>query len=183
MFKPYPTFITEIVGELSSTETTSFEVADIADSYIPPATAEDPQLLTLVDEETATLETIMYTGKDTANNLVTGLTRGIEGEATTWTGGTEIGRFYTAEEHQRIINNISDTFDDIDNHSINHENTGIDEINVDGLSGELSDNQPPKIHDNLAHSEVFVTTDELSGYEIQKDGVDGSGIINFKTES
>lgn len=54
------------------------------------------------------------------------------------------------------------------------------------------DKQPPESHDNTAHSTNYAsqsdTTDpsevdstNWGDYEIQKDGTDGSGVINFKT--
>lgn len=48
------------------------------------------------------------------------------------------------------VGSPSDT--EFNNHSARHENNGADEINVAGLSGELSDAQPPKSHDNAAHT-------------------------------
>ena len=40
-------------------------------------------------------------------------------------------------------------------HAATHELGGGDDINVAGLSGELADDQPPKAHDNAAHSVTF----------------------------
>lgn len=54
-----------------------------------------------------------------------------------------------------------------DDHSVRHENGGADEISIAGLSGEAADSQPPKSHDNTAHSTAYQATsekDSASGY-------------------
>lgn len=43
------------------------------------------------------------------------------------------------------------------------------------------DAQPPEDHGNGAHTEDFVTS-AAGEYEIQKDGTDGMGVLNFKTQ-
>lgn len=54
-------------------------------------------------------------------------------------------------------------------------------------TSELADDgdpQPPEDHDNAAHSTVMIedaTTTGNAPYEVQKNGTDGTGIINFKT--
>jgi hypothetical protein len=40
-------------------------------------------------------------------------------------------------------------------HHLEHETGGGDEVNVTGLAGELADDQPPKAHDNAAHTVTF----------------------------
>lgn len=47
-----------------------------------------------------------------------------------------------------------------DDHSARHENGGADEISIAGLSGEAADAQPPKSHDNTAHSTAYQATSE-----------------------
>lgn len=42
---------------------------------------------------------------------------------------------------------------DFNDHSDRHENGGDDEISVAGLSGELADDQPPKVHGPSKHTE------------------------------
>ena len=52
-------------------------------------------------------------------------------------------------------------------HSARHENGGADEISIAGLSGEAADAQPPKSHDNTAHSTAYQASsekDSASGY-------------------
>jgi len=43
----------------------------------------------------------------------------------------------------------------IGSHATTHQDSGSDEINVGGLSGELADAQPPKTHDNTAHTTAY----------------------------
>ena len=52
-------------------------------------------------------------------------------------------------------------------HSARHENGGADGISIAGLSGEAADAQPPKSHDNTAHSTAYQAAsekDSASGY-------------------
>jgi hypothetical protein len=42
-------------------------------------------------------------------------------------------------------------------HASTHENGGVDEINVAGLSGVLADTQVPSAHGNASHNETFIT--------------------------
>ena len=66
--------------------------------------------------------------------------------------------------------------DEFDNHSARHENGGADELNVDGLSGVLADQQDPQSHGNERHTENFTEdTHDHSG------GSDGSDTINPDT--
>jgi len=102
---------------------------------------------------------------------------------------------------------LKDATDDPATHAATHEDGGADEITVSGLSGELADPQDPKGHgathaaggsDSLAGEQVDVADLNANGsitengqdvvsspdddYEIVKDGTDGQGIINFKTQ-
>lgn len=65
---------------------------------------------------------------------------------------------------------------DLDDHNVQHESGGSDEISVEGLSGVLSEPQPVQTHDNTAHTENFV----LESTVASADGVaslDSSGEI------
>ena len=46
-------------------------------------------------------------------------------------------------------------------HVSKHEQGGTDEINVDGLSGDLADAQDPKTHGNESHDEDFASENQL----------------------
>ena len=48
---------------------------------------------------------------------------------------------------------------DVSDHSARHESDGVDELNVSGLSGVLSDSQPVQVHGNDKHLENYTTTD------------------------
>ena len=57
-----------------------------------------------------------------------------------------------------------------------------------GQLADDGDSQPPESHDNTAHASNYTTTSpsdvdstNWNDYEIQKNGTDGNGIINFKT--
>lgn len=90
---------------------------------------------------------------------------------------TESGAQSRVDDHEDKSNPHSGSASD------NHDNSAHSEtFAVDG------DSQPPEEHDNSAHSEDYTTTSpndvdstNWDDYEIQKDGSDGSGIINFKT--
>jgi hypothetical protein len=102
---------------------------------------------------------------------------------------------------------LKDAGDDPATHAATHEDGGADEITVTGLSGDLANPQDPKGHgathaaggsDSLAGEQVDVADLNANGsitengqdvisspdddYEIQKDGTDGSGVINLKTQ-
>lgn len=51
-------------------------------------------------------------------------------------------------------------------HNTTHQNGGSDEINVDGLSGELADPQPPKTH---ASTHITGQSDEIDGDKLDID--------------
>lgn len=88
-------------------------------------------------------------------------------------------------------------FDDADGrvvieHADSGEQVTLDENGLANIDGDAfamdGDAQPPEEHDNAAHSSNYtstspddVTSSNWGDYEIQKNGSDSSGIINFKT--
>lgn len=97
----YPAMINSPVTTLASgidTTQTTIEVTD--GTKLPVA----PNLATLGGGEN--VETILYTGK--AGNTLTGVTRGVQGTAKAWTTGTQIGRFFTAYDHDALKANIEE---------------------------------------------------------------------------
>ncbi|MEK3776619.1 tail fiber protein [Paenibacillus sp. FSL K6-4396] len=88
---------TELAEAIDDTQT-SFIVLD--GSVLPPA----PNLLTLGTDESA--ETVLYTGK--TGNEITGVTRGFESGAVSWSAGTKLARFFTAHDHDTFRENIAD---------------------------------------------------------------------------
>lgn len=139
MYLAYTGFSTKLADSLGSTETT-IEVEDIDDKFIPPASSEDPQLLTLIDEITMRYEVIRYIGKDTGNNTITVDEREVEGEAQSWSEGTTIGRYHTSEESNRFRSNI---------------------LSLDSDISDLETNKAPDPHDNDFHDPDFATQSEL----------------------
>ena len=88
---------TQLASSITATQT-SIPVQDV--SVLPAA----PNLATIGRDVDA--ETILYTGVDTVNNTITGVTRGFQGTARAWSAGEQIGRFYTAYDHDTFIANI-----------------------------------------------------------------------------
>lgn len=106
LYKAYPTFATELTSDFNIGDSTMV-VEESSDDIIPPATEADPQLLTLFDDDEHLLETIEYTHKDEGTNTISGITRAVEGNELDWDSGTRVGRYHTAEEHDRICDNLN----------------------------------------------------------------------------
>ncbi|MMZ49671.1 hypothetical protein D1872_113750 [compost metagenome] len=88
--------VTTLASGIDTTQTT----ITVTDGNKLPAA---PNLATLGVGENA--ETILYTGK-TGNTLT--VTRGFQGTARAWSAGTQIGRFFTAYDHDAFVKNIKD---------------------------------------------------------------------------
>ncbi len=84
--------ITYLVGDISAAQTT-ITIAD--DAALPDA----PNICTLGYGEH--IETIKYGVK--SNGVLSDVTRGIEGTPRAWASGTEVARFFTAYDHNAII--------------------------------------------------------------------------------
>ena len=87
--------ITYLAGDISAGQTT-IAVAD--DTALPDA----PNICTIGYGEH--IETIRYGAK--SNGVLQDVTRGIEGTPRAWQSGTEVARFYTAYDHNAIVNAI-----------------------------------------------------------------------------
>lgn len=87
--------ITYLAGDISAGQTT-IAVAD--DTALPDA----PNICTIGYGEH--IETIRYGSK--SNGVLQDVTRGIEGTPRAWQSGTEVARFYTAYDHNAIIQTI-----------------------------------------------------------------------------
>lgn len=68
--------------------------------------AEAPNLATLINLEEKRLETVLYGDKDGTNLL--DCTRGVEGSPQSWAAETEIGRFHTAHDQNKLISKIKE---------------------------------------------------------------------------
>jgi hypothetical protein len=97
----YPAFInspqTEIVSAITTAETT-------IDVTTTTGVFPDAPNLAILGLNSAA-ETILYTGL-TATSL-TGITRGFQGTATSWSAGTKIARYYTAYDHDTANTNTT----------------------------------------------------------------------------
>lgn len=69
--------------------------------------------------------------------------------------------------------------DIFNNHSARHESGGDDEINVEGLSGELEDPQKPKTHGNDAHDPAFASDQDLQDHIDDKNNPHETGLSNL----
>jgi len=87
--------ITYLTSDISAAQTT-ISIAD--DSALPDA----PNICTIGYGEN--IETIRYGAK--SNGVLQNVTRGIEGTPRAWQSGTEVARFYTAYDHNAIIQTI-----------------------------------------------------------------------------
>lgn len=88
--------ITYLAGNISAAQTT-IAVAD--DTALPDA----PNICTIGYGEN--IETIRYGAK--SNGVLQNVTRGIEGTPRAWPTGTEVARFFTAYDHNSIIENFN----------------------------------------------------------------------------
>lgn len=86
--------ITYLAADISAGQTT-ISIAD--DSALPPA----PNIATIGYGES--LETIKYGAK--SNGVLQNVTRAVEGTARAWQKGTEVARYFTAYDHQAILEN------------------------------------------------------------------------------
>lgn len=87
--------ITYLTSDISAAQTT-ISIAD--DSALPDA----PNICTIGYGEN--IETIRYGAK--SNGVLRDVTRGIEGIPRAWSSGTEVARFFTAHDHNAIINTL-----------------------------------------------------------------------------
>lgn len=97
--------ITYLASDISATQTT-ISVSD--DSALLDA----PNICTIGYGEN--IETIKYGVK--SNGVLQEVVRGIEGIPQAWSAGTEIARFFTAYDHNRIVDEITNTKDDLSSH-------------------------------------------------------------------
>ena len=89
-----------LLAEIFNSTDTTLTVND--GSLLPAA----PNLLTLGKYGDATQETILYTVK--SGNVISGITRAVEGTATSWDAGTPVARFYTAKDFDDLRANVDE---------------------------------------------------------------------------
>ena len=93
---------TEIAAAIDAMQVT---IPLVDASLVPDA----PNLLTIGTDESA--ETILYTGK--SGNDLTGVTRGFQGTADSWAVGTKVARYFTAYDHDSLVNNVGELQTDV----------------------------------------------------------------------
>ena len=102
--------VSQLTAGISSTDT----IIPVGDANKFP---EPPNIATIgIDRDDA--ETIRYTGKS-GNNL-TGVTRGFQGQAKSWSAGTLIARVYTKYDHDKFIEEINTHKSDYATHKAEH---------------------------------------------------------------
>ncbi len=89
--------ITSLSAAITSTQT-SITVDN--GSALPDA----PNICTIVGDS-AQIETILYTAK--SGDVLSSVTRGVEGTAKAWDKGTKVARYFTAYDQQAIIDNFA----------------------------------------------------------------------------
>jgi hypothetical protein len=97
--------ITYLAGDISAGQTT-IAIAD--DTALPDA----PNICTIGYGEH--IETVRYGAK--SNGVLQDVTRGIEGTPRAWQAGTEVARFFTAYDHNAIVENILAAGQDLATH-------------------------------------------------------------------
>ena len=90
---------TSLTQDITAMQTT-IEVAD--GSKLPDA----PNLATIGDLDDENAETILYTQKN--GNVLSGITRGFQGQAKAWPAGTLIARYFTAYDYHAVKQNIEE---------------------------------------------------------------------------
>lgn len=117
-----------------------------------------------------------------------------------WSGGEDVRHLSTAGMHTEIADAADTAKADLDSHTgsggdahadVTTDSNGFmsssDKSKLDGIESNANDYSLEE-HDNSHHSDNYTTTtasdvnsSNWDDYEIQKNGTDGSGIINFKT--
>ena len=127
MLTMYPAKVNSPATMLASGITAAVAIIPLVDSSVLPAA---PNLAAIGTGEDT--ETILYTTIN-GNNLE-GVTRGFQGTAKAWNSGTAVARLFTAYDLDTVRSNLLA-------HKTSHQNAGADELNVNGLSGLLADDQ------------------------------------------
>lgn len=95
----YPGQVNSPITELSSAINNTVTTITVLDGNQLPAA---PNIAVIGNGEVA--ETILYTGKS-GNNL-TGVTRGFQGAARSWSAGIQVARFFTAYDYDTLRENV-----------------------------------------------------------------------------
>ena len=115
--------ITYLAADISANQTT---ISIVDDSALPDA----PNICTIGYGEN--IETIRYGAK--SNGVLQNVTRGLEGTPRAWKSGTEVARFYTAYDHNAIVETITSHLADYATHE--HDGNDAPYIKWDNVSGK-----------------------------------------------
>ncbi|MFT9848523.1 hypothetical protein [Aneurinibacillus sp. REN35] len=96
----YPAMSNSPLTSLAAAITAIQTTIDVVDGSKLPAA---PNLATIGNGESA--ETILYTSK--SGNALSGVTRGLQGTSQAWSSGIQIGRFFTAYDHDAFIEHMN----------------------------------------------------------------------------
>ncbi len=123
---------TELASAIDDTQNT----IPLVDASMVPAA---PNLATIGIDETA--ETVLYTGK--SGNDLTGVTRGFEGAAKSWSAGAQVARNFTAYDHNSVKENVEDHETRIASHQANTSNPhNVTTEQVNKISAKLVGDLP-----------------------------------------
>jgi hypothetical protein len=106
----YPGLANSPQTELSAAINNTVVTISLVDASKVPAA---PNLVTIGTDETA--ETILYTG--ISGNNLTGVTRGVEGTAKSWSIGAKVSRNFTNRDYATLKGNV----EDLDTRAVAHE--------------------------------------------------------------
>ena len=182
MYQAEALFASHLTSSVASGDST-IHVNDI--EKFPDA----PNYATIINYGDENLETIHYTGKDTGNNELTGVTRGVEGSDQSWDEGEIIGRFHTAVEQNTVIDNIETLDSDLNSHigsggtahdtattSVHGFMSSSDKSKLDGID-DNANNYSLETHGNEYHDENYTTYDS-SDFDNDFDGANISRLNN-----
>ncbi|MCR8635741.1 hypothetical protein [Paenibacillus radicis (ex Xue et al. 2023)] len=122
----YPAVPNSPQTELSAAITNVVTTVPVVNAALLPAA---PNLATIGTDDTA--ETILYTGK--SGNSLTGVTRGFQGSAKSWSTGAKVARYFTAYDHDTFKGNIEDVANQIKSSQLLTTNLiyGLQAVNAD----------------------------------------------------
>ena len=108
-------------GKAFSPETELSSTVNEGDTTIPVNDAnvflDGPNLATInFEDKNGEAETIKYDTVDTANNELTGVTRGVEGDDQEWPEGTKIARVFTAKDLNDAQENVKNNKEEFSKH-------------------------------------------------------------------
>jgi len=171
--------------ELVSDNGTTLEVQDT--SVFPDISGTDDTFRVIVTDKDRNLtlsdiEIINVASVDPVNNLLTDLTRGLEGTTEkTWASGDIVEQRTTADYLDELHTGVDGKASDPHNNTAHSETYATTTGTYADLRAQSTTNDDVGLG-NVNNVQQAESTHGINApYEIQKDGTDGNGIINFKT--